>query len=66
MSRIVVKMKDGTTKDFPDNGAPGGSYCNKLSFDGVFAIIEDAYGERTAIPAQDIAEIKHETQRRGW
>jgi len=57
MSDIIVKMKDGTKKDFPDSGAPGGSYCNSVQYKGAFAIIEDAYGNKTSIPSQDILEI---------
>ena len=64
MSDIRVQMKDGTVRDFPDNGAPGGSYCNKLIYEGAFAIIEDPYGTRTSIPSDDIKYITHETERR--
>ena len=66
MSDIIVKMKDGTTKEFIDRGAPGGSYCNSLKCEGGFAIIEDPYGNKTIIPANDILEINHKSARRGW
>ena len=64
MSRITVYMKDGTTKDFPDQGASGGSYCNSIKYEGVFAVIKNAHGEVTAIPAENIEHINHESSRR--
>lgn len=66
MSDIRVKMKDGKTKLFKDEGAPGGSYANKLKYDGAFAIVEDPYGNVTAIPAADIEEIEHDSSRRNF
>jgi len=66
MSNIVVWMKDGTKKEFVDRGAPGGSYCNHLKYEGAFVIIEDPYGKKTSIPAQDIEQVVHESERRSW
>lgn len=66
MSDIRVKMKNGKTKLFKDEGAPGGSYCNHLKYEGTFAVIEDPYGKVTAIPAEDIEEIEHDSSRRNF
>jgi hypothetical protein len=66
MSDITVKMKDGTKREFKDRGAPGGSYSNSVKYEGMFAIIEDAYGNTTSIPSWDILEIYQETARRNW
>ena len=55
---IVVKMKDGTERRFMHEGRAGGSYTKRLAFEGVFAVITDEYGKRTAIPAADIAQIE--------
>ena len=65
MANIKITMKDGTIKDFPDRGRPGGSYCNSLRYEGVFAIVKDVWGAETAVPAADIAEIKKDSDDRG-
>jgi hypothetical protein len=57
MPSITVKMKDGTKKEFPHKGRSGGSYTKRLFYQGVFAVIEDEYGEKISIPAADIQEI---------
>ena len=57
MSNITVKMKDGTVREFKHEGRAGGSYTKELKYEGAFAVIEDEYGTKTAIPAADIAEI---------
>lgn len=57
MASITVKMKDGTVRDFPHEGRAGGSYTKTVKYEGAFAVIEDEYGKRTAIPACDIAEV---------
>lgn len=57
MSSITIKMKDGSVRNFPHEGRPGGSYSKRLTYEGAFAIVTDEYGKRTSIPAHDIAEI---------
>lgn len=57
MSSITIKMKDGSERKFKHEGRPGGSYTKKLKFEGAFAVVEDEYGNRTAIPAADIVEV---------
>ena len=57
MPSITITMKDGTKREFPHRGRPGGSWTKRLTFEGAFAIITDEYEARTAIPAADIAEI---------
>jgi hypothetical protein len=58
-----VKMKDGTVREFPHVGRAGGSYTKTLKFEGAFAVIEDEYYRRTAIPAADIAEVIEKPER---
>ena len=65
MASIVVKMKDGTVRDFPHKGRPGGSYTKKVRYEGEFAIIVDEWYNETAIPAADIAEVQVK-QDRSW
>lgn len=55
---ITITMKDGTVRDFPHQGRPGGSYSKRIHYEGAFAIVEDEYGCTTAIPAADILEVK--------
>ena len=64
MATVKVKYKSGlpTTpiggwRIFEDRGRPGGSYTQKLSTDGPFAVVTDCYGTKTYIPSTDIEEI---------
>ena len=57
MPDITLKMKDGTIREFRHEGRAGGSYTKRVKYEGAFAVIEDEWGTRTAIPASDIAEI---------
>jgi hypothetical protein len=67
MSNIVVTMKDGTVRKFMHTGRPGGSWSKTLKYEGGFAIIEDEYQQRTAIPASDIREVvETPTYGSGW
>jgi hypothetical protein len=56
-------MKDGTVKEFKPSA---GNCTSHIQYEGVFAIIQDTYGNRTSIPAQDIAEIYQEAKIRGY
>jgi hypothetical protein len=62
---IKVKMKDGTTKDFPHRGRSGGSWTKSIRYEGAFAIITDEWQNETAIPAEGISEIV-KTQNGGY
>lgn len=65
MSELIsFKMKDGSNREFRHRGRPGGSYTVRLTFEGAFAVVTDEYGNRTCIPASDIAEIKDDPGRR--
>lgn len=64
MSNITIKLKDGSTREFRHEGRPGGSYTKTLKFEGGFAIVEDEWSKRIAIPAEDIAEIVETPERR--
>lgn len=65
MSSIEIKMKDGTTKKFSHEGRSGGSYSKHVTFEGVFVVVTDEWGKRTAIPANDVAEVI-DTPERWW
>ena len=58
MASIYVKMKNGTKKEFKHEGRAGGSYTKSIRYEGAFAIITDEWGSETAIPVQDLEEIK--------
>ena len=57
MADIYVKMKDGSTKRFEHKGHPA-DWTNVIQYKGAFAVITDAVGNKTAIPASNISEIK--------
>lgn len=57
MASITVKMKDGTVRDFQHTGRAGGSWTKEIKYEGAFAVITDEWGQQTAIPAADIAEV---------
>jgi hypothetical protein len=65
MSNIVVTMKSGEVRKFIHTGRPGGSWTKTLKYEGGFAVIEDEYQKRTAIPASDIREVV-ETPHNGY
>lgn len=57
MASITIKMKDGTKREFPHEGRPGGSYTKKVTYEGAMVVIEDEYYKRIAIPVADVAEV---------
>lgn len=57
MPNITVHFKDGSQREFADNGRPGGSYRNHIEYEGSFAIVIDCYENRTIFPAESIAYI---------
>lgn len=62
---VTVRMKNGTVKEFKERGRAGGSWSQSLKYEGGFAIIIDEWGDQTAIPSEDIDEIKTSGNRRG-
>ncbi len=65
MSNIVVHLKNGEVMHFKHEGRAGGSYTKSIRYEGAFAIIEDEWGKRTAIPAENIDQVI-ETPDRSW
>lgn len=66
MSRVTIKLKDGTVRDFADKGRAGGSWSTSVSFEGSFVIVKDEWGKRTVFPAADVAEVVDNPERGGW
>lgn len=66
MSAIKFFMKDGSVKDFPETYRAGGSWSNTLRGEGPFAVVTNAHGEETWVPAEDINEIKTTPNRGAW
>lgn len=66
MANIKIRMKDGSIKEFREQGRSGGSYYNRIRYEGVFAIVTDEYGNETVIPANDIAEVNVDAPPRSW
>ena len=65
-SRITVKLKDGTTREFVEQGRAGGSWTISVTFEGAFVIVKDEWGKRTVFPAADVAEVVDNPARGGW
>lgn len=63
MSSITVIMKDGTKKEFPHEGRPGGSYTKRLRYEPGFVVVTDEYYKQTAIPTDLIQEVKEWPER---
>lgn len=66
MASIEVKMKNGTTKNFPHEGRAGGSYTKRVEYKGAFVVIRDEWDNETAIPVADVQEVKVSRERGGW
>jgi len=66
MSNITIKLKDGTTREFPHQPRAGGSWTNSLKHEGAFVVVIDEWEKRTYIPAADIAEIIETPDRGAW
>lgn len=58
MANIKIKMKDGSIRRFDHEGRPGGSYTKTIKYEGAFAVVTDEWGNQTAVPAADIAEVQ--------
>lgn len=58
MTDITIVMRDGTKREFPHKGRAGGSYTKKLRYEPGFVVVTDEWYDETAIPTQDIEEIK--------
>lgn len=63
MANIVIKLKDGTVKEFKHQGRPGGSYTKTLKLEAGFAIVTDEWEKQIIIPAADISEIESTPER---
>jgi len=66
MAHCTIKFKDGTERRFEDRGAPGGSYNQRIKYEGVFVIVIDAYDNTYAFPSADVAEVQTQPERGRW
>ena len=66
MANICIELNDGTVLNFKHEGRAGGSYTKTIRYDGAFAIVEDEWGKRTAIPAANIRMIEETPERGRW
>jgi hypothetical protein len=57
MPSYTVQMRDGTTREFPETSAPGGSYCTSMKLENGWAVFQDAHGVQVIIPESLISEI---------
>lgn len=63
MSSITITFKDGTVKEFPHKGRPGGSYTKSVKYEGAFVIVTDEYYRQEAFPASDIKMVEERPNR---
>ncbi len=56
--RIVIKFRDGTEREFPDERRSGGSYANSIRYEGSFVVVKDPWDKETAFPVDMVAEVK--------
>jgi len=66
MKSIYIKMKDGSTRNFEHEGRAGGSYSKEIRYEMGFVVVTDEWGNETAIPTENIHEVRVENVRRGW
>ena len=66
MADVTITFKDGSKREFPDHGAPGGSYEQTVDYKGAFLVIKHAAGGQTLIPASDISEVYVASDLRSW
>ena len=66
MATVTIKFRDGTERTMEDRGRPGGSYSQKVSYEGGFVVVTDVWGAKTAFPAELVAEVRTEATDRGW
>lgn len=62
--KITIFFKDGTSREFPIQNRPGGSYSSRLEFKGAFVVVTDEYYNDFAFPAADVREIRTEQRPR--
>ena len=60
---IRITMKDGTIKDFKHVPRSGGSWTLSGKYEPGFYVVIDEYGNQTAIPTADIADINVRAER---
>lgn len=63
---VIVRMRDGTRKDFREDGGLRGKYELDVFYEPGFAVIRDKHGLKTCIPTDLIEEIEVAAPPRGW
>lgn len=66
MKNITIMMRDGRKIEHKHTGRVGGSYSKSVRYELGFVVVVDEYGNETAYPTEDIAEVKVENLRSGW
>lgn len=66
MPSVTIKFKDGTERRLEEGHRAGGSYTQKVRYEGCFVVVEDVYGGEIAFPSEAIAEVVTDAPPRGW
>lgn len=61
---VIVHLRDGSKREFPHQGRPGGSYTNSVRYEGQFAIVRDPWDNDTAFPMDVVERV--EVRRDGY
>jgi hypothetical protein len=62
---VTVVLKGGEKRRFDKDGYSS-DIEPSVQYEGVFAIVRDQYGVKTAFPADSIQEITIDAPRRNW
>jgi len=62
---VTVTLKGGEKRRFDKDGFRGDMEPS-VEYEGVFAIVRDQYGAKTAFPADSVQEITIDAPRRNW
>lgn len=55
---IIIKFKNGESREFKHKPRPGGSYTNTVKYEGNFVIIVDEWENTEAFPCDTVESVK--------
>ena len=64
MKSITITFKDGTKREFREQGRPGGSWTIGIVFKEGWCIVSDEWENKTAFPSDSIKEVETQTPTR--
>lgn len=55
---VIIHFRDGSRKDFPHEPRPGGSYTNKVRYEGGMVIVTNAWDREFAYPMDMVKSVE--------